>query len=165
MSNHSHAGSQPKATEPARGHYVRLVVMIVLSFIAMYFLMYAMIDRADNFYANLNQFYMAGLMAAAMTVIELGLMFGMYPNKRLNVVIIAAGVIALALFWSFTRRQTAIADKQFLRSMIPHHASAILMCQRAPIQDAEIRRLCQEIVSGQQREIDQMKARLRDLGG
>lgn len=54
-------------------------------------------------------------------------------------------------------------DKQFLRSMIPHHAGAILMCEQASIQDAEIQELCRTIISGQQEEIDQMKAKLRQL--
>jgi uncharacterized protein (DUF305 family) len=58
------------------------------------------------------------------------------------------------------REQTGIADRQFLRSMIPHHAGAILMCERASIQDPEIRRLCSTIISGQQAEIDQMTAKL-----
>ena len=54
--------------------------------------------------------------------------------------------------------------RHFLRSMIPHHAGAILMCEQAPIQDAEIRQLCQTIISSQQQEIDQMKAKLAELG-
>src|SRR6266498_610890 len=56
------------------------------------------------------------------------------------------------------RWQTAISDGQFLRSMIAHHAGAILMCEQAPIQDPEIKRLCSNILKGQQAEIDQMKA-------
>lgn len=47
--------------------------------------------------------------------------------------------------------------------MIPHHAGAILMCTKAPIRDAEIKRLCENIVSGQQAEIDQMTAKLKEL--
>jgi len=49
-----------------------------------------------------------------------------------------------------------------LRSMIPHHAGAILMCEQAPIRDAEIRKLCETIISGQQAEIDQMKRKLAE---
>ena len=75
----------------------------------------------------------------------------------------AGGVIALVVFWLFTRQQVAISDKQFLKSMIPHHAGAILMCERAPINDMGIKRLCENIVSSQQAEIDQMKAKLREL--
>jgi uncharacterized protein (DUF305 family) len=61
------------------------------------------------------------------------------------------------------RQQSAIGDSQFLRSMIPHHAGAILMCRQAPIRDAEIKDLCRSIIASQQREIDQMKAALSRL--
>ena len=87
----------------------------------------------------------------------------MYHDKRRTVIIGAAGVAALAAFFLFIRAQTAITDRQFLKSMIPHHAGAILMCEQASISDADIRRLCQGIVSGQQAEIELMKAKLRDL--
>jgi hypothetical protein len=42
--------------------------------------------------------------------------------------------------------------------MIPHHASALLKCEESPITDPEIQTLCKTIISGQQAEIDQMKA-------
>lgn len=161
MVDHSqHAGH---AGGMKQNHYRRLLVMLVLSFIAMYILMYAMVDRLANVYPNFNQFYMAGLMTAAMIVIELVVMGGMYPNKKLNAVLIAAGVIALAAFWFATREQTAIDDRQFVKSMIPHHAGAILMCRQASLQDAGLISLCAEIVKGQQAEIDQMNAKLREL--
>ncbi len=38
-------------------HYTRLLVMTALSFMAMYILMYAMVNRADNALHNLNQVY------------------------------------------------------------------------------------------------------------
>lgn len=132
--------------------------MAVLSFVSMYVLMYAMVDRASNIYPNLNQLYMAGLMTAPMIVIEVVLMRAMYHSARLNFAIIIASLVALAAFFIFIRQQSAIGDEQFLRSMIPHHAGAILMCEKASIRDPEIRQLCASIISGQQSEIDQMKA-------
>ena len=143
-------------------HYRRLLVMTVISFAAMYVLMYAMVNRFENVHMNVNQFYMAGLMAASMVIIEVALMRTMYHDKRLNVAIILAGFIALAGFWVMIRQQIAVTDRQFLRSMIPHHASAILMCTKASIRDAEIKRLCENIVSSQQAEIDQMTAKLKE---
>jgi uncharacterized protein (DUF305 family) len=151
------------AHSPKQHHYRRLLVMSLLSFVAMDVLMYAMVDRLANVYANVNQLYMAGLMTAAMVIIELLVMGGMYPNRRLNAALIAGGVLALGAFWILIREQVAIGDRQFLRSMIPHHAGAILMCNEAPIEDAEIRRLCRGIVLGQQQEIEQMSAILRRL--
>ncbi|HMB25049.1 MAG TPA: hypothetical protein VKP08_19540, partial [Anaerolineales bacterium] len=52
-------------------HYSHLLIMAVLSFIAMYILMYAMVNVIGNVYNNFNQFYMAGLMTAPMVIIEL----------------------------------------------------------------------------------------------
>jgi uncharacterized protein (DUF305 family) len=153
---HAAQGHQPK-------HYRRLLVMTVISFIAMYVLMYAMVDRLANVYPNFNQFYMAGLMAAAMVAIELVVMSRMYPNKRRNLFLVVASIVALVVFWMLIRRQTAITERQFLKSMIPHHAGAILMCQQSSLQDPEVVRLCEGIVQGQQAEIDQMKAKLREL--
>jgi uncharacterized protein (DUF305 family) len=143
--------------------YSRLLLMVVLSFVSMYVLMYAMVNAFANVYLNTNQVYMAGLMAAPMALIELALMRGMYQDRKRNVLIIAGSVIALIAFWVLIRQQTAIADKQFLRSMIPHHAGAILMCEQAPIADGEIKELCKAIISSQQAEIDQMKATLSRL--
>ncbi len=97
-------------------HYIRLMIMTVLSFPAMYLLMYAMVDSFSNVFSNFNQAYMAGLMAAPMVLIELALMSAMYPNKKWNALIATASVIALVLFWLGIRRQVAISDKQFLRS-------------------------------------------------
>lgn len=137
--------------------------MMVLSFIAMYALMYAMVDTFSNVFPNCNQFYMAGLMTAPMLIIELTVMGGMYKSKKLNGVLIGLGLIALIGFWFLIRSQTAISDKQFLKSMIPHHAGALLMCQKASLKDPEIKELCRTILIGQQSEIDLMKSKLDEL--
>jgi uncharacterized protein (DUF305 family) len=148
-----------------KSHYSRLAAMAVLSFLSMHVLMYAMVDRFSNVYPNFNQFYMAGLMTAPMILIELALMGAMYPNKKLNLIIAVVSAVALVAFFIAIRQQTAISDRQFLKSMIPHHASALLMCNEAPIQDAEIQALCKSIVAGQQSEIDQMNSILKRLNG
>ena len=144
-------------------HYARLLLMTVLSFAAMYFLMYAMIDSFDSYYNNINQLYMAGLMAASMVVIELAVMAGMYANRKMNAAIIATSVAALLACWFLIREQGGVGDRQFLRSMIPHHSGAILMCGRAGIQDPELRKLCSSIIESQADEIRQMKEILARL--
>lgn len=144
-------------------HYRNLLVMAGLSFISMYILMYAMVNNIGNVFNNFNQFYMAGMMTAPMILIELFLMRAMYQDKRRNMLIIAVSIIAGLAFFFLIRQQIAVSDKQFLRSMIPHHAGAILMCEQASIQDTEIKALCRTIISSQQAEIDQMKAILLEL--
>ena len=146
-----------------QNHYRQLGIMAALSFLAMYILMYAMVYSFDHAFNNVNQFYMAGLMAAPMVLIELVVMRGMYHNKRLNALIAAVSIVIGVLMFVFIRQQTAVSDRQFLRSMIPHHSGAILMCERASIQDAEIKQLCTAIVTSQQAEIEQMSAMLRRL--
>jgi uncharacterized protein (DUF305 family) len=138
--------------------YARLLVMSVLSFISMYILMYSMVNTRDNVFNNVNQVYMAATMTAPMVVFELLLMGSMYRNKLLNAAIIAGSVIGLIVFFMFIRQQTAVQDEQFIRSMIPHHSGAILMCEEATLQDAELATLCDSIIQAQQEEIDQMKA-------
>lgn len=146
----------------SENHYPKLIIMVTLSFIAMYILRYSMVNAFGNIYNNFNQFYMAGLMAAPMMLIELVLMWSMYPNKRLNVLILVVSLVVLLGFF-LAIRQPAVSDKQFLRSMIPHHAGAILMCERASIQDPEVQNLCKTIITNQQSEIDQMKGILQRL--
>ena len=144
-------------------NYHRLLVMFVLHFIAMYALMYAMVDTFANVHVNHNQFYMAALMAAPMVILELLIMGSMYPRKKLNLGIVAIGLVVLICSFAFIRGQVAIGDEQFLKSMIPHHAGAILMCKQAHLKDLEIMELCSNILSGQQSEIEWMNEKLKTV--
>ncbi len=144
-------------------HYRKLMYMIVFSYLAMYALMYSMVDVWDNVIPNVNQIYMASLMTASMIIIEMAVMWGMYPNKKLNLGIMTVGVILLIASYLSIRQQTAVSDKQFLKSMIPHHAGAILMSEKAPSNDPAIRALQAKIIVSQRLEISQMKAKLAEL--
>ena len=144
--------------EHGKKMYLKLLLMAVLSFVSMYVLMYSMGNTFEDIYPSFNQFYMAGLMAAPMVLIEVVLMSAMYKDKKLNAVIAAVSILIGVVFFLGIRQQTAISDEQFLKSMIPHHSGAILMCREANITDPEIKTLCQTIMEGQQQEIDQMRA-------
>ena len=161
---------QPTHASPHAGRnglrpYLMLGAMFVLHVIAMYVLMYAMVDRFGNVIPNRNQLYMAFLMASPMVAFELLLMRSMYPSRIWNLLLGFASILVLVGAFALIRGQTAIDDREFLRSMIPHHAGAILMCDRADIRDPEIVALCDGIRAGQQQEIDFMKAKLDALGG
>ena len=143
------------------GHpYRRFWLMILLSFLAMYAFTFAMVDRLDNVYPSLTKAYMAALMTAPMLVLEMVLMAKMYPNRAANSAIVIAGLVAMVVLWLALRQQWGVGDRPFLQAMIPHHAGAILMCRQAPIERPDLRKLCVEIIEGQQREIDEMKAML-----
>ncbi|MFD2887818.1 DUF305 domain-containing protein [Chitinophaga cymbidii] len=146
-----------------RSNYRKLLFMVILSFISMYVLMYAMVNSFSNVVPNVNQFYMAGLMASPMLIFELLLMRSMYANKKLNGLLLVTGGLATIIFFLLIRYQAGVTDRQFLRSMIPHHAGAILMAKEAVVKDPEIQELCRTIITSQQSEIDQMKAKLQEM--
>ena len=144
-----------------RHHYLMFGLNLAISLIIMYFVMFTMIWKFGDLFNNLNMFYMALMMATPMGILMLLMMRMMYPNKKLNLLFYALFAVLFVLaFWTM-RAQGLVGDRQFVRAMIPHHSGAILMCNRASIQDAEIRDLCfrpNGIVESQEREIEQMKA-------
>lgn len=158
---HDMQGSADTGGQHRKGHYGKLIAMVGLSFVAMYVLMYAMVDSISNVYNSLNQVYMAGLMAVPMLWIELALMSSMYPDRKRNAGLVVAGIALMLACWIGIRQQAAISDQQFLRSMIPHHAGAVLMCSKNHLKDGDLQQLCRQIIRSQQSEIEQMKSKLR----
>jgi len=149
-----------------RRHYGMLAVNLALSLAIMYFAMFAMIYAWGEFIQNLNFFYMALVMWAPMAAVMLLTMRSMYRNTQLNIALYAAFAVVFGLSFAGIRAQGLVGDHEFLRSMIPHHSGAVLMCERASIRDAEIRELCfgpNGIVASQTREIEQMKDILKRL--
>ena len=126
-------------------------------FVIMYLVMYTMIATLDHFYLNLNNVYMTLMMVAPMAVLMLFSMRSMFPSSTLNWALGIGALVVFAASFAAMRTQAAIGNKEFLRSMIPHHSGAILMCERASITDREIVALCEQIVKSQRREIEQMK--------
>jgi hypothetical protein len=106
---------------------------------------------------------MAALMVAPMVLIELAVMRGMYTNRNWNIGISIAAVIVLAASFFFIRVQAGVGDTQFVKSMVPHHSGAILMCERAHLKNPELKSLCTEIIKGQQKEIEHMTAIMKKI--
>lgn len=138
-------------------HYGKLALNLAISTVIMYFVMFAMIDTLGDFYNNLNMFYMALMMVAPMAILMVAMMGSMYSNRALNRAIYAGFSVVFILAFLGIRSQAAIGDAQFIRSMIPHHSGAILMCREASISDAELARLCGEIERAQREEIEEMQ--------
>lgn len=137
--------------------YTKLGIAIGINTVVMFLLTYALIDSADHFYANINRMYMAVLMALPMVIVMLLVMRKMYPDAKTNGVLHVAAAAAFVLVLWLMRSQTPVGNVQFLRSMIPHHSSAIVMCEEAAITDPDIRTLCDQIVKTQKEEIAEMK--------
>ena len=50
-----------------------------------------------------------------------------------------------------------------MKAMIPHHSIAILTSERAHITDPRVRKLADQIIESQRKEIDEMKALIEEL--
>lgn len=142
--------------------YGKLGIVIAINAVVMFLLTYALIDSVDHFHVNINRMYMALMMVAPMVIMMLIVMRSMFGNARLNVLVYVAAVAVFLGSFFLARSQTPVGDDQFLRSMIPHHSSAILMCERSSITDPQIVTLCGEIVEAQEREIAEMEAILAE---
>jgi len=138
--------------------YASLALQTIVGAIVMYLVMFVMIDGLGSFYNNLNMFYMTLMMVAPMVVLMILAMRHMFPSKTVNAALLAGSVVVFLTCFALIRTQATIGDRQFLRSMIPHHSGAILMCKEASLSDPEIKSLCAGIIRSQRQEIDQMKA-------
>lgn len=111
--------------------YRSLALQTIVSGVIMYLVMFVMIDRLSSFYNNLNMLYMTLMMVSPMVVLMIVAMPGMFPSKRLNTFLLLGSAVAFFGSFGLIRTQTTIGDTAFLRSMIPHHSGAILMCEQA----------------------------------
>lgn len=143
--------------------YRRFLSMIASSTVVMYGLMYLNTFAADHLEHSQTRMWMAVLMGAAMAVLMLGCMWGMYRSNRLNVLLLIAAVLVFASSLWLVRSQATVGDVSYMRAMIPHHSTALLTSERAHIKDPEVRRLADSIIETQKREIAEMKRHIARL--
>ncbi len=141
--------------------YISLLIALIISYVVMIGIMLSRVNELDNLFISLNQVYMSGLMVSAMLLIMMFAMGSMYKNKKLNIVLLIVGTASIFMFWTLVRTQAGVGDQQFLRSMTPHHAAAILVCQQSSLTDVRIKDLCTQIVSSQKEEIRIMKSLMK----
>ena len=144
--------------------YGKLALALVLSALAMHALSYSEIDAWSHFHLSLSNGYMTLMMVGAMGLIMLVVMRGMFSDRRANLALYAGFAALLVAAFAAGREQALVGDDAFLRSMIPHHSRAILVCQEAELTDPQIRELCAGIVETQRAEIREMEAIIERRG-
>jgi peptidoglycan/LPS O-acetylase OafA/YrhL len=149
--------------EKGKNHYTKFVLMLLASFIAMYITMYFNTYEIDHVYFSLTRFYMTCLGISAMAVIMLLFMKKMYKNKKKNIAIFLGSLILFVSALTLVRTQTPIGDVLYMKAMIPHHSIAILTSKKADIKDPEVRKLADEIIKAQEKEIVEMKEYIKRL--
>lgn len=144
-------------------NYSRFFAMIATSTVVMYGLMYLNTYAIDHVFYSQTRMWMALYMGAAMSVVMLAFMLGMYSNKTANIAIFAGAAIAFAVSLYLVRSQDTVGDLTWMRAMIPHHSIAILTSERADISDPRVRALADAIIEAQRREIEEMKIYIDDI--
>ncbi len=143
--------------------YGRFAAMIATSTIIMYGLMYLNTYALDHVYFSQTRMWMALYMGAAMAVIMLAFMLGMYSNRKVNIAIFTGAIVAFGVSLWLVRSQETVEDLAWMRAMIPHHSIAILTSERADISDPRVRELADAIIEAQRGEIAEMKRYINDI--
>lgn len=143
--------------------YSNFLIMISTSTAVMLGLMYLNTYSLAHVFFSETRTYMAIYMGAAMALVMLSFMLGMYQNKRINALIYLVSTLVFILAVFLVRSQATVEDKSWMKAMIPHHSIAILTSERANITDVRVRELADEIIKAQRREIDEMKWLIEDI--
>jgi hypothetical protein len=143
--------------------YSRFGLMILVSTVLMFGLMYLNNYAFDHIYFSETRFYMALVMGATMAAVMLLFMLKMYTSKGANWAILASAVLVFAGSLWLVRSQSTIEDVAWMKAMIPHHSIAILTSSRAEISDPRVRDLADRIIKAQESEIAEMKQLIQDL--
>lgn len=143
--------------------YRTFATMIATSMIVMFGLMYLNTYEFAHVRWSETRFYMTFIMGAAMAVIMLSFMRGMYSNTKINLAIYLGSLVVFLVALFLVRSQTLVQDSSYMRAMIPHHSIAILTSERAEINDVRVRELADEIIEAQRREIAEMNWLLDDI--
>lgn len=143
--------------------YGRFAVMIGTSTVLMFILMYLNTYALSHVEYSQTRTWMAILMGAAMAIVMLLHSWGMYPNRRANVGILAGAAIVFAAALWLVRSQETVDDVSYMKAMIPHHSIAIMTSERAHIRDPRVRLIADRIIDAQIREIAEMKREIARL--
>ncbi|EMF0229213.1 DUF305 domain-containing protein [Enterococcus hirae] len=137
--------------------YWKFLLMIGVSTVIMFGMMYLNVYSIDHLFFSRTQVFMALMMGAVMAIIMLLFMWKMYENKTLNKIILGVSVLVFAGSLFMVRSQTTVSDVAWMKAKIPHHSIAILTSKRANLKDPEVKKLANDIIEAQEKEIEQMK--------
>tara|TARA_E500000318_G_C3569122_1_gene217037 strand:- start:9565 stop:10128 length:564 start_codon:yes stop_codon:yes gene_type:complete len=157
--NHEHHEQSSKSSP-----YIRFALMIVTSMTVMFFLMYLhSYQILDHAWFSETRLFMTMIMGGGMIIVMLLFMLKMYKNTTKNIVTIAIAFLLLAGGVALVRSQITVSDRDYMEGMIPHHSIAILTSERAQIKDVRVRKLADEIIKAQRREIREMEWLIKDI--
>lgn len=141
----------------------RFFAMIATSTFIMFFLMYQLIYSLDHAMFSINRLLASLVMGCLMTIVMLSFMWSMYTGNVTKIIVLIVSALAFVSLLFLNRRQTVVTDTTFMKSMIPHHSIAINNARKASISDPRVRKLADEIIESQVREIAEMNLLIDDI--
>ncbi|RWZ52739.1 DUF305 domain-containing protein [Labedella phragmitis] len=143
--------------------YLRFGAMILTSIVVMYFVMFVGSWEIGHVRFSESRVFMAITMGGTMVIVMLAWMLNMYRNTKVNVAIIAVGLLLIGGGITLDRSQVTVDDTAYMNAMIPHHSLAITRSERAGIEDLRVCELAAEISAAQRNEILEMEWLIRDI--
>lgn len=137
--------------------------MIAVSSTLMFGLMYLNTYQLSHVWFSQTRMFMTFIMAGSMALVMLFFMRHMYKDKKANLAIVIGSVALMGLGLWLVRSQETVGDVAWMKAMIPHHSIAILTSERARITDPRVRKLADEIIDAQRREIGEMESLIKDV--
>lgn len=141
----------------------RFFAMIATSTFIMFFLMYQLIYSLDHATFSINRLLASLVMGCVMTIVMLSFMWKMYKGNGMKIATLSVAALAFVGLLLVNRSETLVADVTFMQAMIPHHSIAINNARKAAISDPRVRKLADEIIESQVREIAEMKLLIEDI--
>ena len=146
-----------------KSKYTKFLLMLICSAISMYITMYFNTYQLDHVFFSWTRMYMTFIGIGGMSIIMFLFMQHMYKNKSKNIIIVLGSLFLMAVSTFMVRNQIPVNDVKWMKAMIPHHSIAILTSNNANLKEPEVKKLAEEIIKAQEKEIKQMKAMIKRL--
>ena len=130
-----------------------VMVIVGMSFNPMNMLAF----RLDDLYLSATLFY-GGLIMASNMIWAHEIIHYIHHGK-MNQLVFGVGILLTIITTLIIREQIFVDDDQWLRRMISHHSTALTTSHniKNKTKNAELKKLAEDIIDTQEREINQMK--------
>lgn len=126
--------------------------------IQLIFMSFIMTNSYENITFSVGKFYISSIMALLMGLLEV-FMYDIYM-KTISSIYYLSMSFFLVVFIYLYRNQIYIEDEDYLNEMIEHHSMAVLTSEEIlqKTSSERVKKLAENIISTQEKEIDYMKA-------
>lgn len=144
---------------PLKHQSIQFIIMIIVG--VLFNPMNVLAYRLNDLYLSLTLFYGGVLMASNMVWAHE--LVHLLAHRKCNWIVFSIGVLmSVGVTIFLLRKQFMVNDREWLKRMISHHSTALTTSHKIVerTENEEVRRLAEEIIDTQEREIKLMKSLL-----